>query len=234
MLQRCRSCSSRSRTWQSTFFTPDGTGPRPRRRRPDGQRGRDPRASSARAGRGKSVTALSISAAAAATGAGHRRRVLFREQDLADAADRRMRRIRGEEISMIFQNPRSSLNPVFRVGRRPARGAARPRRAARRRSGRPGNARCWPTSDCPTRPRSCGAIPHQLSGGHGAAGDDRARPGVVAQPADRGRADDGARRDHPACRSSSCSRACERNTAWRRSSSPTTSASSPSCATGSP
>jgi oligopeptide/dipeptide ABC transporter ATP-binding protein len=47
-------------------------------------------------------------------------RIIFRggegEEDLARASERRMRQIRGNDIAMIFQEPMTSLNPVFRVG----------------------------------------------------------------------------------------------------------------------
>ena len=43
-------------------------------------------------------------------------RILFEGQDLVKKSERDMRRIRGNEISMIFQEPMTSLNPVFTVG----------------------------------------------------------------------------------------------------------------------
>jgi len=42
--------------------------------------------------------------------------ILFKGRDLLKLSRREMRRIRGNEISMIFQEPMSSLNPVFTVG----------------------------------------------------------------------------------------------------------------------
>ncbi len=42
--------------------------------------------------------------------------ILFKGKDLVKASEEEMRRIRGKEISMIFQEPMTSLNPVFRVG----------------------------------------------------------------------------------------------------------------------
>jgi oligopeptide/dipeptide ABC transporter ATP-binding protein len=42
--------------------------------------------------------------------------ILFKGRDLLNLSRREMRRIRGNEISMIFQEPMSSLNPVFTVG----------------------------------------------------------------------------------------------------------------------
>ena len=43
-------------------------------------------------------------------------KILFKEEDILTASHQRLRHIRGNEISMIFQEPMSSLNPVFRVG----------------------------------------------------------------------------------------------------------------------
>jgi oligopeptide/dipeptide ABC transporter ATP-binding protein len=43
-------------------------------------------------------------------------KILFKGEDILGASKRRLRNIRGNEISMIFQEPMSSLNPVLRVG----------------------------------------------------------------------------------------------------------------------
>ena len=42
--------------------------------------------------------------------------IVFQGEDLTQVSERRMREIRGNDISMIFQEPMTSLNPVFRVG----------------------------------------------------------------------------------------------------------------------
>ncbi len=68
-------------------------------------------------GCGKSVTALSLlrlipSPPGQITGG----RILFEDRDLLALSEAAMRRIRGNEISMVFQEPMTSLNPVFRVG----------------------------------------------------------------------------------------------------------------------
>ncbi len=42
--------------------------------------------------------------------------ILYRGEDLCKASEKRMRQVRGDEISMIFQEPMTSLNPVFTVG----------------------------------------------------------------------------------------------------------------------
>ena len=68
-------------------------------------------------GCGKSVTALStmqlIPKAAGRVVGGE---IRFRGNNLLSFDERRMREIRGNEISMIFQEPMTSLNPVFSVG----------------------------------------------------------------------------------------------------------------------
>ena len=43
--------------------------------------------------------------------------VLYREQDLLKLDERQMERVRGREISMVFQDPMTSLNPVLTIGR---------------------------------------------------------------------------------------------------------------------
>ena len=43
-------------------------------------------------------------------------RVLLDGEDLAHASPARMRALRGREVSMIFQEPLSALNPLYRVG----------------------------------------------------------------------------------------------------------------------
>ena len=68
-------------------------------------------------GSGKSVTSLSVMRlvpypAGKITGG----EIIFEGENLLDKTDEEMRRIRGNEISMIFQEPMTSLNPVFTVG----------------------------------------------------------------------------------------------------------------------
>jgi len=66
-------------------------------------------------GSGKTVTALSVlqllPPAARITGG----EILFRGENLLELDRRQMNRVRGVDISMIFQNPRASLNPLYRV-----------------------------------------------------------------------------------------------------------------------
>jgi peptide/nickel transport system ATP-binding protein len=68
-------------------------------------------------GCGKSVTSLSIMRLVAKPGRIVSGQILFDGQDLLTLSDDEMRKIRGDRISMIFQQPTSSLNPVWDVGR---------------------------------------------------------------------------------------------------------------------
>ncbi|MDF1584789.1 ABC transporter ATP-binding protein [Marinimicrococcus flavescens] len=72
-------------------------------------------------GSGKSVTGLAVMRLLARTPARIKGgRILFRgkdgEHDLLTLSEARMAKLRGREIAMIFQDPSSSLNPVFTVG----------------------------------------------------------------------------------------------------------------------
>jgi oligopeptide/dipeptide ABC transporter ATP-binding protein len=67
-------------------------------------------------GSGKTITALSVTKLLPAAARIVDGEVLFRGQNLLALSDRQMNRVRGEHISMVFQNPRASLNPLLRVG----------------------------------------------------------------------------------------------------------------------
>jgi oligopeptide/dipeptide ABC transporter ATP-binding protein len=69
-------------------------------------------------GCGKSVSALSIMRLVAApAGRIVGGEVIFKGRDLLKLSDEEMRRVRGREIAMIFQEPMTSLNPVLTIGR---------------------------------------------------------------------------------------------------------------------
>lgn len=68
-------------------------------------------------GCGKSVTSLSIlRLVATPPGKIVDGEILFRNEDLLKKSEAQMQKIRGNEISMIFQEPMTSLNPVFKIG----------------------------------------------------------------------------------------------------------------------
>ena len=67
-------------------------------------------------GCGKTVTALSVMRLLQPPGRVTGGRVLFDGKDLLKLGESEMQEIRGESISMIFQDPMTSLNPVFKIG----------------------------------------------------------------------------------------------------------------------
>jgi peptide/nickel transport system ATP-binding protein len=68
-------------------------------------------------GSGKSITALSLLRLLKEPETKISGEILFRGRDLLTLSEPKMRAVRGQEISMIFQEPMSSLNPVMTVGR---------------------------------------------------------------------------------------------------------------------
>ena len=68
-------------------------------------------------GSGKSVSALTVMGLTRFQNAEVSGEVMFDGQDILLASDQEMRRIRGNEIAMIFQHPLSSLHPFYKVGR---------------------------------------------------------------------------------------------------------------------
>ncbi len=67
-------------------------------------------------GSGKSATALSIMRLVQRPGRIAGGRILFKGRDLLTLPERDMRQVRGAEISLIFQEPMTALNPVFTIG----------------------------------------------------------------------------------------------------------------------
>ena len=117
-------------------------------------------------GCGKTVTALSILGLVpdppGRIGTGSS--VRLRGEELVGASEERMRRLRGNEISMIFQEPMTSLNPVFTVGGQ----LAEPLRLHQRIGARQARERVIELLrevHIPEPARRFGEYPHQLSGG---------------------------------------------------------------------
>ncbi|MCU0830562.1 MAG: ABC transporter ATP-binding protein [Rhizobiaceae bacterium] len=69
-------------------------------------------------GSGKSVTALSVLKLLQYPAASHPSgQILFKGRDLLSATEDELRRVRGNDVTMIFQEPMTSLNPLHQVGR---------------------------------------------------------------------------------------------------------------------
>jgi len=116
-------------------------------------------------GCGKSVTALSIMRLVAdPPGKIAGGRVLLDGTDLLALPEREMRARRGKSLSMIFQEPMTSLNPVFTVGEQVAE-AVRVHEKASRAAARARAVEMFRLVGIPAPEQRVRAYPHQLSGG---------------------------------------------------------------------
>ena len=148
-------------------------------------------------GCGKTVTSLSIMRLVPSPpGRIAGGEIRFDGRNLLDLPEAEMRAVRGERISMIFQEPMTSLNPVLTVGEQiveairlhravPAAAGARPR-------ARDAAAGRIPSPETPARRVSAPALRR-----HAPARDDRHGARLRSRAPDRRRADHGARRHHP-------------------------------------
>jgi ABC-type dipeptide/oligopeptide/nickel transport system ATPase component len=122
------------------------------------------------------------------------------------------RKIIGKDITMIFQEPMSSLNPCFTVGfqigesLRIHLGMNRRNGAARHRTVEPGR---HSGAGKAARPVSAPAVRR-----HEPARDDRHGARLQSETADRRRTDHGARRHHPGADPRPADRSCRRATGW--------------------
>jgi peptide/nickel transport system ATP-binding protein/oligopeptide transport system ATP-binding protein len=67
-------------------------------------------------GSGKSVTAMTLMGLTRSPNASFGGSARLGDLDLVGATEEQLRRVRGKEIAMIFQDPMTSLNPVHRIG----------------------------------------------------------------------------------------------------------------------
>jgi peptide/nickel transport system ATP-binding protein len=116
-------------------------------------------------GCGKSVTALSIMRLVAdPPGRISGGRILYDGKDLLKLADEEMRAIRGNRIAMIFQEPMTSLNPVFTVGDQVAE-AVRLHQGKSRKQALEVAIEMFRLVGIPSPAERVDNYPHQLSGG---------------------------------------------------------------------
>jgi oligopeptide/dipeptide ABC transporter ATP-binding protein len=115
-------------------------------------------------GSGKSVTALSIMRLVQAPGRIAAGRIGFKGRDLLALDERQMRAVRGADISLIFQEPMTALNPVFSVGDQVAEALIVHGRASRR-DAKAAAIELLRAVRIPHPETRVGDYPHQLSGG---------------------------------------------------------------------
>ena len=115
-------------------------------------------------GCGKSMTALSIMRLISPPGKIVDGEILFNGKDLLKLSDAEMREMRGDDIAMIFQDPMTSLNPVFTVGEQIAE-ALRLHRKMSHKEARAATIEAMREVAIPDPARRLDDYPHQLSGG---------------------------------------------------------------------
>src|SRR4051794_2642100 len=115
-------------------------------------------------GCGKSITALSIMRLIAPPGKIVGGEIYFDGRNLLKLSDAEMRAIRGDDIAMIFQDPMTSLNPVFNVGEQIAE-ALRLHRKLSRKAATEAAVEAMREVAIPDPSRRLKDYPHQLSGG---------------------------------------------------------------------
>ena len=116
-------------------------------------------------GCGKSVTSLSIlRLVPSPPGRIAQGRILFEGQDLLTLSEREMRAIRGRDIAMIFQEPMTSLNPVFTCGDQILEALRRHQKVSAAEA-RNQALELLRLVGIPLPEQRLGAYPHQLSGG---------------------------------------------------------------------
>jgi oligopeptide/dipeptide ABC transporter ATP-binding protein len=115
-------------------------------------------------GCGKSVTSLSVMGLVAPPGRVVGGRIRFEDRDLLDLDYGTMCGIRGNDIAMIFQEPMTSLNPVYPVGEQVGE-AIRLHRKVTRKEARQKTLEMFRLVGIPEPETRLDCYPHQLSGG---------------------------------------------------------------------
>jgi oligopeptide/dipeptide ABC transporter ATP-binding protein len=115
-------------------------------------------------GCGKSITALSIMRLISPPGKIVGGSIRFKGEELTTSFPERLREIRGNDIAMIFQDPMTSLNPVFTVGEQIAE-ALRLHRRLNKKQAWEAAIEAMREVAIPSPERRAGDYPHQLSGG---------------------------------------------------------------------
>ena len=147
-------------------------------------------------GCGKSVTAMSILRLIQEPPGKIAGSIRFQGRNLLEVSEPEMRQIRGNDISMIFQEPMTSLNPVLTVGKQIGE-TLRLHQGLSARDAEQKSIDMLVLVGIPEPVRRVREYPHQLVGRDAPARDDRHGAGVQSEAADRRRTDHGAGRDDP-------------------------------------
>jgi peptide/nickel transport system ATP-binding protein len=115
-------------------------------------------------GSGKSVSSLTTLGLTRSQGAQVEGRMLFAGEDLVAMSDDELRKIRGNDIAMIFQDPLSSLHPFYKVGSQLMEAVLTHRKVSRK-AARDRAIELLELVGIPDPPRRVDQYPHEFSGG---------------------------------------------------------------------
>jgi peptide/nickel transport system ATP-binding protein len=116
-------------------------------------------------GSGKSVTAQTILGLTRSHNATIEGSVRLREAELLDAGEAELRKVRGAQIGMIFQDPMTSMNPVYRVGAQIAEAIRAHDSGTGKADGRARAIELLDSVGIPDAARRVDNYPHEFSGG---------------------------------------------------------------------
>ena len=116
-------------------------------------------------GCGKSMTAKSVMGLLKYPGKIAGGEILFGDTDLAKLPERELRKITGKDITMIFQEPMTSLNPVLKVGRQVREALLVHDRSLDKESAKKRVIEIFKKVGIPEAEKRYGCYPHELSGG---------------------------------------------------------------------
>jgi peptide/nickel transport system ATP-binding protein/oligopeptide transport system ATP-binding protein len=116
-------------------------------------------------GSGKSVTAQTIIGLTRSPNAQIQGSVRLHDEELVDAEEQVLRRVRGNRIGMVFQDPMTSFNPVQRLGDQIVEAIRAHRKEVSQKEGRQRAAELLDAVGIPNAERRVGDYPHEFSGG---------------------------------------------------------------------
>ncbi len=116
-------------------------------------------------GSGKSVTAQTILGLTRSPNAEIAGSVRLGEAELIDASERKLREVRGSRIGMVFQDPMTSFNPVYRIGRQIAEAIRAHRGEVGKDEARERAIELLDSVGIPDAERLVDSYPHEFSGG---------------------------------------------------------------------
>ncbi len=116
-------------------------------------------------GSGKSVTAQTIMGLTRSRNSRIEGSVKLEGEELVEASDATLRRLRGERIAMVFQDPMTSFNPVYRIGRQIAEAIRAHRGDVSKEAARTRTIELFGAVGIPDPERRVDSYPHEFSGG---------------------------------------------------------------------